>query len=75
VKATGTLTFDAFGNLRTEIRADQAASDLLRVSTSPGAVISSSGRTAVDLQQRTLTYVMEGQPAAGTGPLAMSRPR
>ena len=27
------------------------------------------------MQNRTLTYVIEGQPVAGTGPLAASRPR
>ena len=38
-------------------------------------VVSSSGRTSVDLQNRTLTYTIQGQPAAGAGPLAKNRPR
>ena len=73
----GTLTYDAFGNLRMEIRADQAVSELLRAAGIDirDGVISSNGRTAVDVPNRTLTYVIEGQPAAGTGPLAMNRPR
>jgi len=76
-KVTGTLSYDEFGNLRMEIRADQAGSDLLRAAgiEIPDGVISSSGRTAVDMQNRTLTYFVEGQPAAGVGPLAMRRPR
>ena len=78
LKGQGTLTYDAFGNLAMEIRTDQAGSDLLRaagIDIRDDGVISSTGRTAVDLQNRTLTYMIEGQPAAGTGPLAPSRPR
>ena len=75
-KGQGTLTYDDFGNLTIEIRVDVATTDLLRaggIDVQDGK-ISSSGRTAVDMQKRTLTYMLEGQPAAGTGPLATSRP-
>jgi hypothetical protein len=77
LKGQGTLTYDEFGNLAMEIRADQAASDLLRAAgiAIQDGTISSSGRTAVDMQNRTLTYVIEGQPVGGTGPLAPGRPR
>lgn len=77
LKGQGVLTYDDFGNLAMEIRTDQATSDLLRAAGIEihDGVISSSGRTAVDLQNRTLTYVVQGQPVAGTGPLAPSRPR
>jgi len=40
--------------------------------------ISSDGRTVIDLQNRTLTYFIEGQPsstATGGGPLATNKPR
>jgi hypothetical protein len=76
-KGMGTLTYDDFGNLRIEIRADEAASDLLRASgiDIKDGVISSNGRTAVDIPNKTLTYVIEGQPAAASGPLATRRPR
>jgi hypothetical protein len=77
LKGQGTLTYDEFGNLAMEIRTDEATSDLLRAAGIEirDGTISSSGRTAVDMQNRTLTYVIEGQPAGGTGPLATSRPR
>jgi hypothetical protein len=77
LKGQGTLTYDDFGNLTMEIRTDQAGSDLLRAAgiDIQDGIVSSSGRTTVDMQNRTLTYVIEGQPAAGTGPLATSRPR
>jgi hypothetical protein len=75
----GTLTYDQFGNLRVEIRADEKASDLLRaagVDIRDGK-ISTDGRVVVDAQNRSLSYVLDGQkvgdPAAG--PLAPSRPR
>jgi hypothetical protein len=79
LKGAGTLNYDEFGNLRVEIRADEKAADLLRaagVEVRDGT-ISTDGRTVVDLQNRTLSYVLAGQqvgvPAAG--PLAPSRLR
>jgi len=39
-------------------------------------MISTDGRAAIDLQNRTLTYVLKGQaPLVKGGPLAMERPR
>ena len=75
-KGSGVLTYDDFGNMRIEIRADQASSDLLRAAGIDirDGVISTDGRTAIDLQNRTLTYIVEGQPASA-GPLAINRPR
>ena len=79
LKGSGTLTYDDFGNMRMEIRADQQSADLLRAAGIEirDGVISSDGRTMVDMQNRTLTYVMSGQPvgAPATGPLSPSRPR
>lgn len=77
LKGMGTLTYDEFSNLVMEIRADQASADLLRAAGIDirDGVVSSKGRTAVDMQNRTLTYAIQGQPAGGTGPLAMNRPR
>jgi hypothetical protein len=79
-KGSGVLTYDDFGNLQIDIKADQATSDLLRAAgvTIADGVISSTGRTVIDLQNRTLTYVVEGQPSSmwtGGGPLATNRPR
>ncbi len=76
LKGEGTLTYDAFGNLRIEIRTDRSTAERLRVAgieTADG-VISSDGRTVVDMDNRTLTYVVAGQPA-GSGPVALNRPR
>ena len=80
LKGSGVLNYDDFGNLRMEIRADEASSDLLRAAGIDirDGVISTEGRTAIDLQNRTLTYSLEGQPssmATGGGPLATNRPR
>jgi hypothetical protein len=75
LKGSGNLSYDDFGNLRIEIRADQSSSDLLRAAGIDirDGVISSDGRTAVDMQNRTLTYIVQGQ--TGSGPLSLSRPR
>jgi hypothetical protein len=78
LKGSGTLTYDDFGNLRMEIRADQAASDALRAAGIDirDGMIATDGRTAIDMPNKTLTYVIQSQSAAaGTGPLATNRPR
>jgi hypothetical protein len=80
LKGSGVLNYDDFGNLTMEIRADQATSDLLRAAGIEirDGVISTKGRTAIDLQNHTLTYFLEGQRSGyvtGGGPLAPSRPR
>jgi hypothetical protein len=78
LKGTGTLVYDDFGNLKMDIRADEASADVLRAAGIEIAdgMIRSQGRTVVDLQHKTLTYVIKGQPPAGAaGPLGLSRPR
>ena len=80
LKGSGVLNSDDFGNLTMEVRADQATSDLLRAAGIEirDGVISTKGRTAIDLQNRTLTYFIEGQRSGyvtGGGPLAPGRPR
>jgi hypothetical protein len=80
LKGSGVLNYDDFGNMRMEIRADQASSDLLRAAgiDIQNGVISTDGRTAIDMQNKTLTYFLEGQPSSyrtGGGPLALNRPR
>jgi hypothetical protein len=78
----GALTYDAFGNLFMEIRVpDKAVADQLERAGIPltnGAIVT-SGRTSIDLQARTLTYMIEGQTQlvdkTAAGPLAINRPR
>jgi hypothetical protein len=79
-KGSGVMTYDDFGNMRMEIRADEASSDLLRAAgiNIRDGVISSDGRTVIDLQNKTLTYFVEGQASSlktGGGPLAPNKPR
>jgi hypothetical protein len=80
LKGSGVLEYDDFGNLRMEIRTGEASSDLLRSAgiIITDGVISTEGRTVIDLQNRTLTYFLEGQQSSlktGGGPLAPNRPR
>jgi hypothetical protein len=79
VLGAGTLTYDAIGNLNVEIRVDRTTAQALDVAgfaTTQGA-LSTRGPTVLDLQARTLTYVLEGQVPLGapSGPLALNRPR
>lgn len=77
LKGEGVLTYDAFSNLRMEIRTDQATSDQLRAAGIDirEGILSTEGRTVIDQQNRTITYFLEGQPPAGGGPLAAHRKR
>ena len=78
LKGAGTLIYDDMSNLRMEVRADEASADVLRAAGVDirDGIISTEGRTAIDLQNRTLTYMLEGQaPLVKGGPLAMERPR
>jgi hypothetical protein len=80
LKGTGRLTYDGYGNMRVEVQTDPGTGGLLRkagVENVDGR-ISSDGRTVVDMQARTLAYVVEGQPTGKTevlGPLALRKLR
>jgi hypothetical protein len=79
VSGAGTLTYDGFGNLEVEIRVDATTARTLEeagIATTNGA-LSTSGRTVVDMQHQTLTYVLQGELPFGapSGPLALNRPR
>jgi hypothetical protein len=80
LKGTGVLNYDDFGNMEMNIKADEASSDLLRAGgvVIPDGVIATTGRTAIDVPNKTLTYIVEGQASAmktGGGPLSPNRPR
>jgi hypothetical protein len=80
VKGDGTLLYDEYGNLKIDIRTDPATGDALsRVGINvTGGVIASEGRTVINLQDHTITYVIEGQTGHGFergGPLGIDRPR
>jgi hypothetical protein len=79
VSGAGTLSYDAYGNLKMDIRVDDATSRALAGAGIPleNGVLSTEGRVAVDMTRKTLTYVLEGQPPIGatSGPLATNRPR
>jgi hypothetical protein len=69
-------------NLDIQIRvADKAMAESLERAGIPlqDGVISTTGRTVIDMQARTLSYILEGQPALQlgppSGPLALIRPR
>ena len=77
LSGAGLLVYDGDGNLTVNIRADEKSSDLLRAAGVDirDGVISTEGRTAIDLQNRTLTYILQDQAPLIRGPLGMHRPR
>lgn len=79
---SGTLTYDAYSNLDMQVRIkDPKVVDALGAAGVPikDNMISTTGRTAIDLEKHSLTYMLEGQgnlvSTAAAGPLAMNRPR
>ena len=77
LKGAGTLVYDESSNLSMNIRADEKSSDILRaagVDIRDGAIVA-EGRTAIDLQNHTLTYILDGQAPLIKGPLGTDRPR
>jgi hypothetical protein len=73
----GVLSYDKYSNLRMELRPDATSANVLRdagVQVPDDGRFSTDGRTAVDLQNHTITYVLAGKPP-GSGPLALNRPR
>lgn len=75
----GTLLYDDFGNLEMDIRVNEKTAILLEdvgIQITNGR-LATKGRTAIDLQAKTLVFVLDGQPAFGkpSGPLALNRPR
>jgi hypothetical protein len=79
LEGKGTLFYDDFGNLEMDIRVDGKTALVLEgvgIPTTDG-ILTTKGRTVINLQGRTLVFVLEGQPAFGhpSGPLALNRPR
>lgn len=75
----GTLHYDDFGNLAMKIRVDEKTALILEgvgIRTADG-ILSTEGRTVIDMQARTLVFVLAGQAPFGApaGPLALNRPR
>ena len=75
----GTLVYDDFGNLTMDITVDAPTAKLLAaagIQTKNGSLYT-KGKTAVDMQGRTLRFILEGQPPTGapSGPLALNRLR
>jgi hypothetical protein len=79
LQGTGTLTYDAYGNLTMSLYVDEATVRLAEragIHVNQGE-IQQTGRTVVDLEARTLTYVMEGQAPLvdRSSPFSLDRPR
>jgi len=77
LKGAGMLIYDESSNLSMHITADEKSSDVLRaggVDIRDGQIIT-EGRTAVDLQNHTLTYIVDRAAPLMRGPLGTDRPR
>ena len=78
MKGTGTLVYDDFNNMTMTLQADDATAALLAKAGLPMEKnqFSTKGKTIVDMQNRTLRYVLEGQyVGVTTGPMAIDRLR
>jgi hypothetical protein len=78
MKGKGTLVYDDFSNMTMTLDADDASAALLKKAglSMEGNRFSSNGKVIVDMQNKTLKYVLEGQHiAVTTGPMAVERLR
>jgi hypothetical protein len=78
MQGTGTLLYDDFNNMTMTLEADAASATLLAKAGLPmeGNRFSTKGKTIVDMQNRTLRYVLDGQHiGVTTGPMAIDRLR
>jgi hypothetical protein len=77
--ATGTMIYDKFANLTVELHFTPEATRLAERVGIPisNGTMSTTGRTVIDLNNHSLSYVLEGQAAVRppTGPLDTNRPR
>ena len=77
LKGTGTLVYDDYGNLKMDIRADEASADVLRaagIDIADGVItIGGPHRRRPPAQDADLRD--REPPAGAAGPLALSRPR
>ncbi len=74
----GSVVFDDFNNMNMTLEADDASAALLAKAGIPMEKnrFSTSGKVIVDMQNRTLRYVLEGQHVGVTiGPMAIERLR
>jgi len=79
IKGQGTVLYDDFGNLEMDVRADAGSVQALRAA---GVEVvndgfSTKGRAVIDMQKKTLTYVLSKDGSIGrqTGPLDLNLPR
>ena len=79
VVGSGVLVYDNFANMTVDLRIDGDTARLFeRIGIpAPGGIVSTTGRTLVDMTSRTLSYTLEGQQAVrpATHPLDTNRPR
>jgi hypothetical protein len=74
----GSLVYDDYNNMTMNLEADAASAALLAKAGIPMEQnrFSTKGKTIVDMQNRTLRYVLEGQYiSVTTGPMAIDRLR
>jgi len=78
MKGSGTLVYDDYNNMTMDLVADEGSAGLLAKAGVPMEKnrFSTKGKTIVDMQNKTLRYVLEGQyVGVTTGPMAIDRLR
>lgn len=77
--ATGSMVYDDFGNMEVEMRLNPATATLAEGIGihAPNGVVSTTGRTVIDINNHSISYVLEGQAAVrpAMSPLDTNRPR
>jgi hypothetical protein len=77
--ATGTMVYDDFSNMKVDLQFTPAAAQLAESIGIPlkDGILSTDGRTVIDIENKAISYVFEGQSGvrAPTSPLDTNLPR
>jgi len=77
--AEGSMQYDDFGNMDVELRLNPATANLAESIGihSANGIVSTTGRTVIDINNHSISYVLEGQAAVrpALSPLDTNRPR
>jgi hypothetical protein len=77
--AAGTLVYDEFSNMIVELKLNPATTRLAEQLgiAAPDGIVSTTGRTVIDIGNRSISYVLEGQAAVRPPkhPLDLNLPR
>jgi hypothetical protein len=77
--ATGTMVYDDYSNMKVDVQLSPETAKLAEQNgiPAPDGVVKTDGRTVIDINSKSISYVLDGQESfrPPQGPLDLNRPR